>query len=136
MLVSYFLEQAAADLGKRRPTIPPELLGLLRSYHFPGNVRELRAMVVDAVSLHQRGKLSLSSFRTKICPASEGSREISAPASDAFDFPQPLPTLTGMALLLVNEAMSRAQGNQRTAAAMLGISQQALSKRLKKINQS
>jgi len=34
--------------------------------------------------------------------------------------------------LLVREAMQRANGNQSIAAGMLGISQQALSKRLKK----
>jgi DNA-binding protein Fis len=43
----------------------------------------------------------------------------------------PIPTLTQMAEQLVLEAMSRAQGNQSLAARMLGVSQPALSKRLK-----
>lgn len=136
MLVNFFLDQSADELGKPRPTMPVELIGLLRSYHFPGNVRELRAMVVDAVSLHQRGKLALGSFRAKISPDAAQSSDCSLAVTGSFDFPSQLPTLADMAVLLVGEAMERAQGNQRTAAAMLGISQQALSKRLKKINQS
>ncbi|MDX1777614.1 MAG: helix-turn-helix domain-containing protein, partial [Thermodesulfobacteriota bacterium] len=48
-------------------------------------------------------------------------------------FPGPeLPTIKQATDLLVREAMQRADGNQSIAAGMLGISQQALSKRLKK----
>ena len=43
-----------------------------------------------------------------------------------------LPTIKQATDLLVREAMQRANGNQSIAAGMLGISQQALSKRLKK----
>jgi transcriptional regulator with PAS, ATPase and Fis domain len=47
---------------------------------------------------------------------------------------QRLPTLKQVSDLLVKEAMQRSNGNQSIAAGMLGISQQALSKRLKKKN--
>ena len=49
-------------------------------------------------------------------------------------FSDHLPTIKFATQLLVNEAMERAAGNQSIAAKFLGISQQALSKRLKKIN--
>jgi transcriptional regulator with PAS, ATPase and Fis domain len=42
-----------------------------------------------------------------------------------------LPTFGEAAELLVEEAMARANGNQTIAARLLGISQPALSKRLK-----
>ena len=45
-------------------------------------------------------------------------------------FPRTLPTIKQAAKLLVAEAMRRAKGNQSVAAGMLGITQQALSKRL------
>ena len=66
LLVAHFLEQAAHELGKKKPTIPKELLPLLSSYSFPGNIRELRSMLFDAVSLHRRGLLSMASFRHRI----------------------------------------------------------------------
>jgi DNA-binding protein Fis len=42
-----------------------------------------------------------------------------------------LPTFTEVIDLLVEEGMNRASGNQTIAARLLGVSQPALSKRLK-----
>jgi DNA-binding NtrC family response regulator len=47
-------------------------------------------------------------------------------------FPEQLPTLRQVEQLLVEEALRRAGGNQSIAATMLGITRQALNKRLKK----
>jgi DNA-binding protein Fis len=53
--------------------------------------------------------------------------------SPAIAFPGlQLPTIKQATDFLVREAMNRASGNQSIAAGMLGISQQALSKRLRK----
>ena len=46
-------------------------------------------------------------------------------------FSEKLPTIKQATLMLVTEAMKRANGNQTLAANMLGISRQALSKRIK-----
>jgi transcriptional regulator with PAS, ATPase and Fis domain len=51
-------------------------------------------------------------------------------------FSESLPTLKQIEDLLVEEAMKRACDNQSIAALALGISRQALNKRLKKMNQS
>jgi DNA-binding protein Fis len=51
--------------------------------------------------------------------------------SESIIFPLSLPTIKQTTKLLVAEAMKRAKGNQSVASVMLGISQQALSKRLK-----
>ena len=66
VLLDYFLEKAAVSLGKKKPTPPDELVKLLASYHFPGNVRELESMVYNAVSLHASGKLSMDAFKSEI----------------------------------------------------------------------
>jgi DNA-binding protein Fis len=52
----------------------------------------------------------------------------------AIQFPESLPTIKQITWQLVEEAMKRADRNQSAAAKMLGISQQALSKRLKNAN--
>jgi DNA-binding NtrC family response regulator len=133
LLLDHFLEEAAKALGKKKPTPPEELSILLSTYHFPGNIRELRAMIYDAVSLHQAKKLSMDSFKkaigfavTKDEPASRDEGAI------AMDFPERFPTLKQISELCVAEAMKRSQGNQNIAAQLLGISPQALSKRLKR----
>lgn len=132
LLLDHFLEDAAKALGKKKPTPPDELSILLSTYHFPGNVRELRAMIYDAVSLHQTKKLSMDSFKKAIGfgdgkdePANryEGNTEL--------EFPERFPTLKQISELCVVEAMKRSRGNQTIAAQLLGISPQALSKRLK-----
>ena len=66
LLAEHFLEKSSEALGKKKPTPPKELFILLSSYHFPGNIRELKSMIWDAVSYHKIGKLSLDAFKTHI----------------------------------------------------------------------
>ena len=132
LLLGHFLEQAAQELSKKRPTYPKELVNLLGSYSFPGNVRELRAMVFDAVSSHQSGILSMSSFRQRIekkaTQIQTGDKSIGNPFLE-LDI---LPTFNEAKELLVDAALERSGGNQTMAANLLGIAQPSLSKRLKR----
>ncbi len=139
LLVDHFLEGAARDLDRRKPTAPPELVTLLKTYAFPGNIRELQSMIIDAVSRHKSGVLPLQTFRNHIGNSATSAPErnehtaIASTESPPIVFPGPqLPTIKQATDLLVHEAMQRANGNQSIAAGMLGISQQALSKRLRK----
>ena len=132
-----FLAEAAEAEGKRRPTPPAELSTLLSTYDFPGNVRELRMMVFDAVLRHSGGVLSLESFRKAIGardapPAGEGFPDAEAAAGPPplFGNLSRLPTLKEAVDQLVAEALSRARDNQGIAASLLGITRQALNKRL------
>jgi len=131
LLLDYFLGEAAESLGKKKPTPPKELNQLLATYSFPGNIRELRAMVFDAVSVHRERILSLETFIRAIGPA--GGKQAAPPPPDRnlFAGVERLPTFSEAADLLVAEAMARAGGNQTIAARLLCISQPALSKRLK-----
>ncbi|HJV64299.1 MAG TPA: sigma-54 dependent transcriptional regulator [Geomonas sp.] len=138
LLFDHFLGEAARDLQKKKPTVPKELPVLLTNYPFPGNVRELRALVYDAMSRHQAHMLSMDSFRQLFgkgqgAPArAEGELQ----HGSVFVPTEPLPQLHEVDDLLVAEAMRRAEGNQSIACRLLGISQPALSKRLKKAAQS
>ena len=53
-------------MGKKKPTPPPELFVILKNYRFPGNIRELKGMIYNAVGLHSGGILSCESFREYI----------------------------------------------------------------------
>ena len=50
-LLRRFLQEAAGELGKSVPRIPRGLMPCLEDYDFPGNIRELRALVFDALSV-------------------------------------------------------------------------------------
>ena len=135
LLVDYFICDAIDRLGKKRPAENPDLIPLLQSHPFPGNHRELRAMIFDAVSLHQEGPLCIDRFAAIVHRENLSSSDFDATAfavsESEFTFPDQLPTLKQMSQLLVDEALRRTGGNQSHAAKFLGISQQALSRRLK-----
>jgi len=134
LLVRHFLEKSANALKKKVPTPPKELFELLATYSFPGNVRELESMIHDAVSIHSAKMLSLDSFKLHITRAQENLKEITEMKPEfplPVTFGEKLPTIKQATQMLVTEAMRRANGNQTLAANMLGISRQALSKRIK-----
>jgi DNA-binding NtrC family response regulator len=136
VLVEHFIAKTSKELEKKKPTPPAELITLLSTYHFPGNVRELESMMYDAVSRHKSGKLSMTVFKshiTKKYPDTLTDTEILAQAEKSLiSFPDQLPSLKQMEQLLIDEAMKRSSGKQSIAALSLGISRQALNKRLKK----
>lgn len=138
LLLNYFLEQGALALGKKIPSYPKELITLLVNYDFPGNIRQLQSMVFDALSTHKDNMLSLDSFRKKIGQVAKtssysGSIDTDPTKRRIFVASEPLPHIREITELLVAEAMQRADGNQSIACGLLGISQPALSKRLKKM---
>jgi len=133
LLIEHFLEEAARSLEKKRPTPPPELFTLLSAYGFPGNVRELKMMIHDAVARHRSGVLSLDSFRKVIGPSGLSDSRV-VPAGDgsaaSLSIPGRFPTLKEAEEFLVSEALKRSRDNQGVAATLLGITRQALNKRL------
>jgi len=108
---------------------------MLRTYHFPGNIRELEGMIFDAVSRHTSGVLSMSSFREKISPHHAApEKNVHTPETEPplINFADRLPTLDEAEQILIAEAMQRANGNQTIAASLLGLSRRALNNRLRR----
>ena len=134
LLVEFFLQQSADDLKKAKPTPPPELFTLLSVYDFPGNIRELQAMLFDAMSRHESGKLPLNSFKEIIQhhPSLESTvaSESNLTIETLYDSLEQLPTLKEAEELLMQSALKRAEGNQTLAALLLGITRQTLHNRL------
>jgi DNA-binding NtrC family response regulator len=133
ILLHYFLKDAAKSFKKKIPTHPPELITLLSTYDFPGNVRELQALIYDAVSRHKGGVLSMKSFKNVIDLEREDLEEDSVEAEDSVAIDQYLdsfPTLKRAEEYLIERALEFAEGNQGIAASILGLTRQALNKRL------
>jgi DNA-binding NtrC family response regulator len=137
LLVTHFLDEAAATLNKMKPEPSPEMLQILAAHSFPGNVRELKTLIFDAVARSNAKTLAHDHLTPHIASeVGEGHKalrgEMEPGNTPPFAFSVKLPTIRQATEALVLEAMKRAAGNQTVAARLLGISQQALSKRLKK----
>ncbi len=139
LLMHKFLEVAAQDLEKKRPSPPLELISLLSNYHFPGNIRELKSMIFDAVAGHHSKILSMDRFEAHIKQRSSidriPSKQCPGKNHICFSCFDPLPTLENATCLLVGEAMKRTNNNQTMAARFLGISRQRLGRFLKTISE-
>jgi len=134
-LLDHFLEKASNALNKAKPVPSREVTALLSTYHFEGNVRELHAMVYDAVARHTSGLLTLDSFvglTGNDCVSTN--TELLVPSKEVDDILYAyfgrFPTLKEMEDYLTESALNLASGNQRSAAMLLGIARQTLSKRL------
>ncbi|MBF0420669.1 MAG: sigma-54-dependent Fis family transcriptional regulator [Magnetococcales bacterium] len=134
LLVNHFLAEGSKARRISVPTPPKELYKWLESYHFPGNVRELKAMTMDALAHHESGMLSLELFKRQIVGPSglnqpePGHHE--GEESLFRDHPDPLPSIQAATDLLIQEALRRTSNNQGIAAAILGITRQTLNRRL------
>ncbi len=134
LLLDFFLDEASREFGKKRPTYAKELLTLLSNYSFPGNLRELKSMVYDAVSIHTSKMLSMNTFIQAVGLGAEEMQQGSTEQTggyNPFTHCEELPSLGEAIDLLLSESMRRSDNNQTIASRMLGISQPALSKRLK-----
>jgi len=120
MLTEYFLKTCAAEMEKKAPAYPPELLVLFSNYDFPGNIRELRSLIFDAVAANTHPVLSLDSFKKTIL----NDKSIPKTAASDYSFSNwsTLPELRVVKDQLIEEALRRTDGNQSMAADMLGIS--------------
>jgi len=143
ILFDHFLEEASTDMKKKRPSYHPELTTLLRAYDFPGNVRELKHLVADAVAKHSSGMLSSSTFKEYI--ETEGSeatnpRKVANSALnleslkfDQGEIPRLKECINAVTREIIRATMKKSGGNQTVAARILGISQQSLSNKIKKL---
>lgn len=139
VLVDHFLGEAAKSMNKTKPTPPAELNCLLGSYSFPGNVRELRSMVYDAVSQHKSRVMSMSVFQEHISANMGCSIPLlreKVGCSNFFHTFENLPPIKSIVDELIQEAVERSDGNQSVAAKMLGVSRQTLYSKLKKSSHS
>jgi DNA-binding NtrC family response regulator len=131
LLADAFIARAAGELRRNMPQVPHELCALLSTYYFPGNVRELEAMVFDALSTTHNGKLSLKIFRDTV---GAGAIPETDKTESKVTFHEHLPSLKEVEKLLILEARARAKGNQTIAANLLGITRQTLAYRLKQVD--
>lgn len=143
LLLAHFNKQFSEENGVPPLTIEPGAMRHLQSYPWPGNIRELRNFVENAVVLHRGGKLTEFELEPKFrgeTPALNAGPYMPAGAASDAVVPQAAgsaPTAGGPSLLvednekrLLREALHKARGNRTQAAKLMGISRRTLHRKI------
>ncbi len=137
LLLKHFVEEAARSLAREPLSWTENIAALLNRYDFPGNVRELRAMIYDAVGRNKTGRLTARDFAGRIDKAAVLPSTV--PSQTPFDASwltdgekYPLPTIEDAINQLIQAALARCQNNQSRAAELLGTTRQRLARHIKK----
>ncbi|MDO9633920.1 MAG: sigma-54 dependent transcriptional regulator [Paludibacter sp.] len=121
-LLQYYVNDFATKFNKQAIHVSKEVFDALQQYDFPGNVRELKNMAERAVILCNGNLLSIHDFPVKLSKNKKTMQE-----SDQVN-------LKENEIKMILEALHICKYNQTAASDLLGISRDALIRKMKKHN--
>ena len=136
LLTCHFVEEASRFYRKKGVVpVAPETITFLKTCQFPGNVRQLQAVINDAVARHVSGPLLPTEFiiasehtRGGEQPGTSGGNESTAAFTLHFcNFP----TSREVEERHLLESLTLANGDHNVAAAYMGVSRKTVDNRLK-----
>jgi two-component system, NtrC family, response regulator AtoC len=123
LLGEYFAQRFAEEFRKLVKGIDRDALELLKTYNWPGNVREFRNAIERAVLLAEGEMLTRQLF---------ASLEKGAPLAADMALPAEGVNLEELERSLVTQALERTKGNQTRASKLLGINRDQMRYRIDK----
>ena len=130
LLAQRFLERLATVQGRPVRGFDAAALARLRSYPFPGNVRELQNVVERAVAFCSGERVQVGDLPERLVQADEPALAPPAAASQADEggllAGSVLPTMDELQRRYVRLVLDEVDGNRRRAAALLGIGRRTL----------
>jgi two-component system response regulator PilR (NtrC family) len=123
LLINHIIEKITHDSGHKKPEIGEEAVELLRTYYFPGNVRELENILERASTLCSNNVIDR---RDILLENDSRSKQTNSLALDSI--------LVDIEKQKIIEALEKTKWNKTAAAKLLGISFRALRYRLEKLN--
>jgi DNA-binding NtrC family response regulator len=124
-LVQLFVEEANTTYGRSVLRIPDAVMRRLIAYHWPGNIRQLRNVITNAVILSEGEEIAAMELGD------------SAPLEDELPIDGDLRTMmtrhsSEMERRIIRTVLQRSNGNITKAAAALGISRKTLYEKMRR----
>ncbi|MEI7727377.1 MAG: sigma-54 dependent transcriptional regulator [Bacteroidota bacterium] len=120
-LLIHFTNQFAQKLN-RSIAINDDVFKRLEKYDFPGNIRELKNMAERAIILCKFNSLSIEDF------------PLTSRTDSPVDNNTDMASLKSIEVDMIRKALLQSQFNQKAAAEILGITRDALIRKMKKYN--
>jgi DNA-binding NtrC family response regulator len=133
-LVMNLLAQLCEKYHRKQPFLKPADLESLHRYHFPGNVRELRNLLERALlrTPDEAAWLAFDAAWLSQVPAGDAALAPDFPDQDPLPPERQLNPIETQEYRLIRQALQSEGGGIRRAASRLGITHQALLRRLEK----
>lgn len=127
ILTDFFMKQFSHKYKKPELSISSDSVEKMKRYHWPGNIRELRNVLEQAVMLCQSKCLEENDIWI---PALQNPEEI----TNRFNLPSAGINLQQLEIKLINQALVNTDHNVSKAAKLLGLSRDTMRYRLDKHN--
>jgi two-component system response regulator AtoC len=124
-LVRHFLDCYGPPIGKTNACISAEAMGLLESYDWPGNIRELENTIEQALVLSNQPVLTVDDLPAVIREPNAAAVSPSVAANVRFNFAD-TPSLDAVKKLYVLHVLDKVGGNISQAAKVLNIDRRSL----------
>lgn len=133
-LAGHFLAQAAPHLGMPAPVIHPEVIPLLLTYGWPGNIRELRNVMERAAILASGGEITAAQLPRELALPSRAPADFRPQGAGGGLAPDADLSLAAAEREHILRVLQLADGNKTRAADMLGITRLTLRNKLRDVS--
>jgi len=127
-LAEHFREEAVQETGLQVTGFTDAALGLLTSYDWPGNIRQLRNAVRTMVVMCDGDKIDVQDLPPEISPRRQ------LPGTSAPPARLGSISLNELEKKAIVDTLARTEGNREKAAKILGIGERTLYRKIKEYN--
>lgn len=134
MLVEHFINMFRRDFGCRTHAISPDAIALLQSYHWPGNIRELRNVIERIMTLYGEKDIIVPEYLPHEISRGQTEVVVADMATPVLGVEESLDdTVARIERELILQALEQSNGVQAKAAELLKTTRRILKYKMDKL---